>query len=220
VLALSLIVVSIGVVDSLNPGTIAPAFYFATSSRPVRNTLAFGAGILVVNLLAGIVLLFGLARFLIGAVPHPGADTKHLAELVLGACALVGAALLWHMRDRVSERYAQAATRADRASLLVGAAIASIELPTAVPYFAAIAAVAGSSANVPFQLALLSAFNLIFVGPVLLIAASAALSSDRSAARMEHVRTLLIAHAGGLLAGLLMLLAIALLLLAATGFAR
>lgn len=210
---------SIGFVDSLNPGTIAPAFYFATSTRPVRNTLAFGAGILVVNLLAGIALLFGLARILIRVVPHPGADIQHLAELGLGACALVGATFLWRIRDRVSARYAQAATRADRASLLVGAAIAGIELPTAVPYFAAIAAVAGSSANVPFQLALLSAFNLIFVAPVLLIAASAALSSDRSATRMEHLRTLLIAHAGGLLAGLLMILAIALLILAATGLA-
>jgi hypothetical protein len=88
VLALSLIVVSIGLVDSLNPGTIASALYFATSSQPVRTTLAFGAGVLLVNLLAGIALLFGVGRLVYGVVPHPGADAKQRAELVLGGARL------------------------------------------------------------------------------------------------------------------------------------
>ena len=219
-LALSLIVVSIGLVDSLNPGTIAPALYFATSTRPVRNTLAFGAGVLAVNLLAGIALLFGVGRYALGGLPHPGAGTKQLAELLLGACALLGAGWLWRVRERVPARYAQAATRADRAALLVGAVITALELPTAVPYFAAIAALAGSSASITSQIALLTAFNLLFVAPVLFITVLAAVSSDASTARLERVRTLLIAHAGELLAGLLLVLAIALLLVGATGIAR
>jgi hypothetical protein len=80
--------------------------------------------------------------------------------------------------------------------------------------------VVGSSANITFQLALLATFNLIFVAPVLLIAVVAALSSDASTARMERVRSLLIARAGELLAGLLLVLAIALLIVGTAGIAR
>ena len=139
-LALALLVVSIAVADSLNPGTIAPALYFATGARPARKTLAFAAGVFAVNLVGGTALLLGPGRLALGALPHPGAGAKQLAELGLGAVALVGAAVLWLVRERLRDRYARAARRTDRASLLVGAAIAAVELPTALPYFAAIAA--------------------------------------------------------------------------------
>jgi cytochrome c biogenesis protein CcdA len=219
-LALALLVVSIAVADSLNPGTIAPALYFATGARPVRTTLAFAAGVFAVNLVGGIALLLGPGRLALGALPHPGADTKQLAELGLGVVALVGAVALWRVRHRLRDRYARAARRSDRASLLVGAAIAAVELPTALPYFAAIAALAGGSESVTFQVTLLAAFNLVFVAPVLLVAALAGVTSGRSAARMERVRARLLAHIGTLVAGVLLLIGIALVVVGATGAAR
>lgn len=219
-LALALLVVSIAVVDSLNPGTIAPALYFATGAQPARKTLAFAAGVFAVNLVGGVALLLGPGRLALGALPHPGAATKQIAELALGGAALAGAVVLWLVRERLRDRYARAARRTDRASLLVGAAIAAVELPTALPYFAAIAAVAGGGESIPFGIALLAAFNLVFVAPVLVIAALAGVTSGRSAARMERVRALLLAHIGALVAGVLLIIGIALVIVGATGAAR
>jgi cytochrome c biogenesis protein CcdA len=219
-LALALLVVSIAVADSLNPGTIAPALYFATGASPVRKTLAFAAGVFAVNLVGGIALLLGPGRLAVGALPHPGAHAKQLAELGLGVVALAGAVVLWRVRHRLRDRYARAARRTDRASLLVGGAIAAVELPTALPYFAAIAALAGGSESVAFQVAMLTAFNLVFVTPVLLVAALAGVTSGRSAARMERVRARLLAHIGTLVAGVLLLIGIALVVVGATGAAR
>ncbi|HZU61654.1 MAG TPA: GAP family protein, partial [Solirubrobacteraceae bacterium] len=53
-----------------------------------------------------------------------------------------------------------------------GATITAIELPTAFPYFAAIAAVVGSGLNRGQEIGLLLVFNVCFVAPLLGILAT------------------------------------------------
>jgi cytochrome c biogenesis protein CcdA len=55
-----------------------------------------------------------------------------------------------------------------------------LDLPTAFPYFAAIGAIAGSGASVPAELVLLLAFNLIYVLPLVTIAAARAFAGERA----------------------------------------
>ena len=53
--------------------------------------------------------------------------------------------------------------------LALGAGISLVELPTAFPYFTAIAAIVASDQAVPQQIGLLVLFNMAFVLPVLAI---------------------------------------------------
>ena len=58
-----------------------------------------------------------------------------------------------------------------RSSAILGATITAVELPTAFPYFAAIAAVVGSGYGVWHQVFLILIFNVAFVLPLLAIIA-------------------------------------------------
>jgi cytochrome c biogenesis protein CcdA len=217
VLQLALLIVSIGLVDSLNPGTIVPGLYFATGPQPGRRTLGFAAGVFAVNLVAGLALL-GPGQLALDALPHVGDRAKHLVELALGVAALICSGLVWRARERLQDRFAQQGLRANRASLLVGATITVLELPTAVPYLAVIAAVAKSGGSVVSDAVLLALFNLTFIAPVLVLAALGRFSSDR-AARMTAVRTRLLAHAGSAVAGLLLVISIGLVVIGSLGLA-
>lgn len=60
-----------------------------------------------------------------------------------------------------------------------------VELPTAFPYFALIAAVVGSGRRLVDQVVVLLLFNLIFVAPLLAIVALCAFAQERSAGTLE-----------------------------------
>ena len=67
-----------------------------------------------------------------------------------------------------------------RSSVLLGATIALVELPTAFPYFAAIAAIVGSGLGAVRQLILLIVFNACFVLPLIGIMAAVTFGGGRS----------------------------------------
>ena len=61
---------------------------------------------------------------------------------------------------------------------MLGATITAIELPTAFPYFAAIAAVVGSGVGVGRQLFLIVLFNVCFVLPLVAIVVTLTVAGD------------------------------------------
>jgi cytochrome c biogenesis protein CcdA len=170
VLALLIIVVSIAIVDSLNPSTIAPALYLATTYHPRRHVGGFIVGVFVVNLLAGLLIMVGPGQLLLAVIPRPSPTTKHAIEVIAGLIILSLAGILWSRR-RFFARSNFPTVKKSRAgsSLALGAGIAVIELPTALPYFAAIAAITESGFNLAVRLAMLTVYNVIFVLPLIMI---------------------------------------------------
>lgn len=216
---LLLIVVAIALVNSLlNPTTILPSLYLATTPHPVRGILGFAAGAFVTSLAGGLLLL-ALGDRLADAVPHPSDDLVHWTELSLGAVALVAAGVLWWQRDRVSANFARAERGVHRFAPLAGVTITAAELPTALPYFAVIASIAASNEPIAAQVSLLIVFNLVFLGPVFAIALFRALAGPRAVGLLERVRGFTLAHAGSVVAGLSLLVGLVLVTLGAIGLA-
>jgi cytochrome c biogenesis protein CcdA len=217
VLSLALLIVSIGIVDSLNPSTVVPALYFASGAAPARRTLAFALGVASVNLIGGVALLLGPGRLIRQRVPDVGDHTVQLLEVGFGACAVGAAVMAWLMRARLRRWSARTARAGGRGAFVSGAALAALELPTAVPYFAAIAAVEESRVGVVTAIAMLALFNLAFVAPLLLIALLSRVWGERMATRAEEVRTRFLTHLGGVIALLLLVLGLALIGVGAYG---
>jgi len=216
VTALVVLVVSVALVDSLNPTTIVPALYLATGPRPVRAVLGFAAGFFAVNMAGGAaVLLLGhrFARY----VPHPSHHVQHIGEVVLGVIAVAASAVLWHRRHRVDAAFARAETRVTRAAPLAGATLAAVELPTALPYFAVIAALAASAQRLPTDILLLLVFNIIYLAPVFAIAVVRALAGERAVDLLTRAREIVLRRAGAALAGLVLVVGLALLVIGAIG---
>jgi cytochrome c biogenesis protein CcdA len=181
VLALIALVVSIGAADALNPSTLAPALFFAVGPHGRRDVAGFALGVFAVSLAGGLALTFGPGQALLTRVSKPSPHTVHLIELIAGAAALPAAAVLWHARAHFAARLARSSQTGERSALLLGAGIMAVELPTAVPYFAAIAAIVESGHRDSTQIFLLLLYNAAFVAPLVLLLVILALTGARGA---------------------------------------
>jgi cytochrome c biogenesis protein CcdA len=185
------IVISIGLADSLNPSTIAVALYLATGERARERVTQFTIGVFGVYFLGGAAIALGPGELLLSLVPHPDHTVRHVIELVAGAAMLVAAALLWIQRDKLAQRDPPGVDPKGRASWVLGASITVIELPTAFPYFAAIAAIVGSGAGPIRQLFYLLLFNVAFVLPLLVIIGVLTFGGDQTDRLILRVRNFL-----------------------------
>jgi len=168
VLRVVAVAISIGLADSINPSTVGPALYMATLPRPALRVGQFALGIFVVNLAAGLILIIGPGRLLLGLVPRPQANVRHVIELVAGVILIACAVAVWLGRRRLARH--QLPLRSSGGSAIVaGVSIAAVELPTALPYFAVIAAIVASRADLPGELLALLAYNLAFLLPLLTV---------------------------------------------------
>lgn len=221
-MSLSLIglVLSVGLADSLNPSTVGPALYLAASGKRVLKVTQFTLGVFGVNLLAGVLLTIGPGRLLLSLVPHPRGTVKHIIELVAGLVLLVAAVALWQSRRNLSSRQLPMSSSAGGSALVAGASIAAVELPTAAPYFAAIAAIVASSATLVQELLLLVLFNVVFVLPLLAIIAVLLLAGQRAHNWLEVGADWLQRRWPGMLATLLLVVGAALTVFGGTGLVK
>jgi len=180
------LVVSIGLADSLNPATLAPALYFSTGPNRVGRVAEFTAAFFALNLAGGTLLALGPGRLVLALIPHPGASVKHVFELAAGVALLAAATALWLGRGRLSSPAATSAAVRPGSAAALGASIAAVELPTAVPYFVVIAAVVGSGTGIVGQVALIAQFNAAFVAPLLALILGLAVLRDRADETFER----------------------------------
>jgi cytochrome c biogenesis protein CcdA len=189
------LVLSIGLADSLNPSTVGPALFLAGGECPRRRVLGFTAGTFAVFLLGGLILTLGPGHAILTLVPHPDATTRYILETIAGAAMLVVGGVLWRRREQIRDRAQDGsaspgrfASGAARNPMLVGATIAVVELPTAFPYFAAIAAIVGSGTSLVHQIVLVVIYNACFVLPLLAIAFMVAVFGDRTVQILTRAR--------------------------------
>jgi cytochrome c biogenesis protein CcdA len=172
--------VSIGLADSLNPSTIVPALYLATGDHPRQRVFQFTVGVFAVYFIGGAAIALGPGQLLLSLVPHPNHTTRYVIEVVVGAGILIAGVLLWYHRRRLGEREPPDIGAGGRGTWLLGATITIVELPTAFPYFAVIAAIVGSGLGPVRQLTLLLIFNVCFVLPLLAIVAVLTFGGERT----------------------------------------
>lgn len=209
------LVVTVGILDSLNPSTVGPALYLATRANGHYGVGVFTAGVFGVSLLGGLVLTLGPGHAILTALPRPGRHATALIELSLGTAILLVALGLWHERARVMRRIRKDERRVARSPLILGAAIMAVELPTALPYFAVIAAIVGSGRPLSTQVALLILFNALFVAPLVAITAARSLTHNRAQRPLDRLRADLDRHAASLLPALVALVGVVLITIGA-----
>jgi len=213
------IVISIGLADSLNPSTIAPALYLAAGERARDRVAEFTIAVFAVYFVGGAAIALGARQLIRPLLPHPRHHIADIVELAVGVAMIGAAALLWRHRDRLSHRDPPDFDPHGRSSWVLGASITAVELPTAFPYFAAIAAIVGSGLGPVRDLVLLFVFNLCFVLPLLGIIAILTFGGPKADAWLCTGRAFLQRHWPAVLAGLALAAGLFVTLLGATGIA-
>ena len=169
VLRLFGIVVSIGLADSMNPSTIAPGLYLALGERARSSLIQFTLAVVAVNFVGGAVIALGPGQVILHLVPHPHATARYILETIAGVVMLIAAVVLWVKRKSLRRRELPSASAEGKSAILLGVTISAVELPTAFPYFAAIAAIVGSDIGPVRQLVALALYNVAFVLPLILM---------------------------------------------------
>ena len=211
------IVISIGLADSINPTTIGPALYLATGERGRGRVAEFTFAVFAVYFLGGAAIAVGAGQLVRPLLPHPRHHITNIIEVGVGVTLLAGAAMLWRHRHRLAQREPPDFDPHGRASWVLGASITAIELPTAFPYFAAIAAIVGADLDAVGDLVLLLLFNVCFVLPLLLIVGTLTFAPDEADGMICAGRSFLQRHWPTLFAGLAFAAGLFVVLLGVTG---
>ena len=213
------LMITIGLADSINPSTIAPALYLASGERPRTRVAQFTLAVLTVYLLGGALIALGPGQLLRSLLPHPDYEDRALAEIIAGAFLMVAAAFIWRQRGRLQRRQLPTASPGRRSSYLLGATITAVELPTAFPYFAAIAAILAARPSLPAAVVLLVLFNICFALPLIGILAILTFAGDRADKLLSRSRRFLERRWPQVLAILIFIVGLFALLLGGTGLA-
>lgn len=187
-LAAAAVVTALGVADSINPVTILVAVYLGSGPDPVRRLGGFIVGVFTAYLLGGLALMLGPAEILRGAlagVEIPGADA---ATLAAGVGLIVVAVAVWTRRKRLAGVRLPDGLARPGSALALGALVTVLDLPTAVPYFGAIAVIASADVPMVAQLILLGMFNLLYVLPLALVLVAHLAFGARCHALLARVR--------------------------------
>lgn len=213
------IVVSIGLADSMNPSTIAPGLYLALGERARSSLIQFTLAVVAVNFVGGAVIALGPGQVILHLVPHPHATARYILETIAGVVMLIAAVVLWVKRKSLRRRELPSPSAEGKSAIVLGLTISAVELPTAFPYFAAIAAIVGSGLGPLRQLIALGLYNVAFVLPLILMIIVLEVSGERAKAIIEAARDWLQKHWPTLVAVLALVAGVFVTLLGVTGLA-
>jgi cytochrome c biogenesis protein CcdA len=191
--------------------------YLVTIDHPRRRLSEFLTGVFAVNLLGGLILMLGPGQLLLSLVPKPDPTTKHIIELVAGVALIVIAVLLWTGREALGRRKPPVFKGNRRSGVILGAGIAAVELPTALPYFAAIAVIVGSDAAIPGQIGALIVYNAAFLAPIGAMLLTLMILGDAATQPLARVNHWVLGHWPTLLAGLASLVGVCIFVLGLAG---
>jgi cytochrome c biogenesis protein CcdA len=191
-LEFALIIAGLGLVDSLNPATITVGAILAATEHPVRRLAGYAAGIFSVYLLGGLILTLGPAELLQTALHGPDASTaRNIIFIVVGLVAIGFA--VWVFAHRDTDRLKSREFKIKPGSaFLLGAGITAVDIPTAFPYFGAIAAMVARDLSTSSKIILLVLFNVMYVLPILVILGAAAVLHERAQPFMARVREIVV----------------------------
>jgi cytochrome c biogenesis protein CcdA len=183
--ALVLAVVAIAIPDALNPTLIAGAVYLALGGEAggaFKRTLAFTLAAFAVTLAAGLAIALGLGEVILSLLPKLSSTVKWKVLTVVGALLMCGGVAIWWRRDSLASDPPSASREPGHTGspVLMGAGIAGLELPTAFPYFAAIATILGASVAFSGKAFLLLLYNVIYISPLIAIVIACAVMGDRA----------------------------------------
>jgi cytochrome c biogenesis protein CcdA len=167
-----LAILGLGLLDSLNPFSIAACAVVIAGQQSLGRGLAFIIATFLVYFLTGVALVTGWVELVIALKPLIKPWMKLAFWLVLALICLIGAIILWRrppMGD--SKAVKQPSSVAIIGVFLFALGSTLSDMPTALPYFGAIPIMVATDANMLGLLAWLAFYSLLYVSPLMVLLA-------------------------------------------------
>jgi cytochrome c biogenesis protein CcdA len=158
---------ALALVDSINPSAIVVTLYLLSRGRAPAQVVVYILAIFLTYLTLGTLMMFGLEAVL------PSLRTLDSSRLGLIVQGLIGLALLVYAIRAPSATgqgpRVEPSASSYLALMVLGVVVTTMELPTAIPYFGAIALLTTADLPMARWLPLLVLYNTIFVLPPVLL---------------------------------------------------
>jgi cytochrome c biogenesis protein CcdA len=177
---------ALALVDSINPSAIVVTLYLLSRERALGQILVYVAAIFLTYLTLGAMMMLGVDALLPSLTTTANSRLGFIVQGVIGI-----AMLLYAIRAPTtakSARQVEPGASTYAALALLGVTVTAMELPTAVPYFGAIALLTAADLPMAQWLPLLVLYNAIFVLPPVLLLAGHVILGRRLDARYADLR--------------------------------
>lgn len=158
---------ALALVDSINPSAIVVTLYLLSRERVTAQVVVYVATIFLTYLTLGSVMMLGIDALLPALKTTGNSRLGFIVQGVIGLAMLLYAIRAPMTATSTSQVEPRASTYA--ALALLGVTVTAMELPTAVPYFGAIALLTTADLPIARWLPLLVLYNVIFVLPPVLL---------------------------------------------------
>jgi cytochrome c biogenesis protein CcdA len=177
---------ALAVLDSINPSAIVVTLYLLSHERVTAQVVVYVAAIFLTYLTLGALMMVGIDALL------PSLRTTIGARLGFIGQGLIGLALLLYAirapTTAKSARRVEPSASTYAALAFLGVTVTAMELPTAVPYFGAIALLTTADLPMVRWLPLLVLYNAIFVLPPVVLLVGHIVFGRRLEARYADLR--------------------------------
>ncbi len=192
--SLWLTVLGLAVVDSVNPFALAVTAYLllgGTYSRwgRARHVLVYIAAVAATYFILGVLLMLGVTSASPALGDALSSPPSYAVQAVLGATMFAYSIFAPAPAPAARSRRRLPTSRNGVALLSMGVAISVVELPTALPFIAAVGVMTTAGITVAQWLPMLLVYVLVMVLPPVFLAATCLAAEDRLGPRLEKFRS-------------------------------
>lgn len=184
--ALLVSLIGIAVVDSLNPTLFIAQLYLLTTPQPIPRLLSYIAGVMLVNVSGGVVLLAGVQTVIVNFLSNIDVDAQHIGQLVLGL-AIFGFGLWLKPTMPRNDEVKKPRSLHPRHTFVLGMVVMLNEITTALPYFVAIERIVQAQLGAIGNSLALIIYNAVFSAPLLAFVALFVAYRQRFAAQLARI---------------------------------
>lgn len=210
-------IITLALIDSLNPSTIAAQIFLLALKKPISRVISFILGTFVMYTAFGFIIVFILGEPIKGFFYELG-STDYLILLAIGiALIAVGTILGWkryigkegrsksegYVKKAMAPMMAMLKTLNPVHTFFFGMASTAFDLPTSAFYFVALASLLEAGVG-PFETtSLLILYNLLYILPLIVILLIYMIARDRSGPLMNRINRLIGEWSGRLVISIL-----------------
>jgi cytochrome c biogenesis protein CcdA len=181
--------ISLALVDCLNPATISTqAFLLIGTQKPQRRAIAHALGVYVSYFLIGFLIVFGLGELLKPLLTYTLGTVEYAILLVVGS-VLIFLALRMNTKNqtKMGTYIEKVRNLSPVKTFFFGFFSTFMDIPTAFPYFAAIALLIG--VQLPFMglTTLLLIYDFIYILPLLILLGVYLVTRGKSASLLKKI---------------------------------
>ena len=159
--------IALALVDSINPSAIVVTLYLLSRGRGPAQVITYIAAIFLTYLALGAMMLLGIDALLPSSIITGNARLRFIVPGLIGLAMLVYA--IRAPATAGSAPRVEPGATSYAALAVLGVTVTTLELPTAMPYFGAVALLTSADLLITEWLPLLVLYNAIFVLPPVLL---------------------------------------------------